>query len=104
MTIAVTICLKISRKEIAFLGITSSPAFVRGLKAMAASIALPAYSRKICSGWGDFSAVEELNLALIDLKHTYNEYWIIQGHGYKTPALVRQEQLQALPLAARFNP
>ena len=48
----------------------------------------------------DFSTVEELRQALIDFKHTYNENWIIQRHGYKTPAQVRQEQLQALSLAA----
>jgi hypothetical protein len=39
-------------------------------------------------------------LALIDFKHLDNENWISQRHGYKTPAQVRQEHLQALPLAA----
>jgi len=39
----------------------------------------------------DFSTVEELRLALIDFKHIYNENWIVQRHGYKTPAQVRQK-------------
>jgi putative transposase len=48
----------------------------------------------------DFSTVEELRQALIDFKRIYNANWILQRHGYKTPAQVRQEQLEALRLAA----
>src|SRR3974390_627792 len=47
-----------------------------------------------------FATAEELRQALLDFKRTYNQNWIIQRHGYKTPAQVRREQLQALPLAA----
>lgn len=44
--------------------------------------------------------VEELRPALQEFKRTYHENWIIQRHGYPTPAQVRREQLQAIPLAA----
>jgi transposase InsO family protein len=44
--------------------------------------------------------LEELRQALLEFKRTYNENWIIQRHGYQTPAQVRRQQLQALPLAA----
>ena len=47
-----------------------------------------------------FRTLEELRQALLEFKRTYNENWIIQRHGYHTPAQVRRQQLQALPLAA----
>jgi putative transposase len=43
--------------------------------------------------------VGELRRALLEFKRTYHENWIIQGQGYETPAQVRLEQSQALPLA-----
>ena len=47
-----------------------------------------------------FRTVEELRQALLEFKRTYNENGIIQRHSYKTPAQLRLEQSQALPLAA----
>jgi len=47
-----------------------------------------------------FPNVEELRQSLLEFKRIYNENWIIQRHGYKTPAQARREQSQALPLAA----
>ena len=47
-----------------------------------------------------FDTVEELRQALLEFQHTYNYHWIIERHGYKTPAQVRLEQSQALALAA----
>lgn len=44
--------------------------------------------------------MEELRQELLLFQRLYNENWIIQRHGYRTPAQVRQEQLLALPLAA----
>ena len=44
--------------------------------------------------------LEELRLALIAFKRTYNESWIIERHGYKTPAQVRADQIGQLPMAA----
>ena len=39
-----------------------------------------------------FATIEELRRALIDFKHVYNEEWILQRHGYKTPAQVSREK------------
>jgi len=39
-------------------------------------------------------------MSILLLKMSYNEQWIIQRHGYKTPAQVRRDQLQPLTLAA----
>jgi len=47
-----------------------------------------------------FHNVEELRQSLLEFKPIYHENWIIRRHGYKTPAHARQEQSQALPLAA----
>jgi len=41
-----------------------------------------------------FDTIEELRLALIEFKNLYNEQWILQRHGYKTPAQVRREKLE----------
>src|SRR4051812_45851980 len=47
-----------------------------------------------------FDTVEELRLALLAFRQTYNQFWIIERHGYRTPAQVRAEQATALPMAA----
>jgi hypothetical protein len=47
-----------------------------------------------------FATIEELRLALIAFKQTYNQTWIIERHGYRTPAQVRADQLGRMPMAA----
>ncbi len=47
-----------------------------------------------------FATVEDLRLALVAFKRTYNQTWIIERHGYKTPAQVRAEQIGSMPMAA----
>ena len=47
-----------------------------------------------------FATVEELRLALQAFKETYNRTWIIERHGYRTPAQVRSDQLDQAPMAA----
>ena len=42
-----------------------------------------------------FETVEELRL-----RRTYNQGWIIERHGYRTPAQVRADQIGQLPVAA----
>ena len=44
--------------------------------------------------------VEELRLALQQFRQVYNQTWIIERHGYRTPAQVRAAQLDRLPMAA----
>jgi putative transposase len=88
------------QEEIAFLGITSSPAFVRAPEGNGCAERFVRILKENLLWVKDFSTVEELRLALLNFKRLYNENWILQRHGYKTPAQVRQEQLQALPLAA----
>jgi hypothetical protein len=47
-----------------------------------------------------FATVEELRLALIAFQRTYNQTWIIERHGYKTPAQFRDDQIGPMPMAA----
>ena len=48
-----------------------------------------------------FASVEELRLALYAFRQTYNQSWIVERHGYRTPAQVRAEQQStAMPMAA----
>ncbi len=47
-----------------------------------------------------FDTVEELRLALLAFQRTYNQGWIIERHGYKTPAQVRAERIGPALMAA----
>lgn len=47
-----------------------------------------------------FATVEELRLALLAFKQTYNQGWIIERHGYQTPAQVRADRIGPMSLAA----
>ncbi len=47
-----------------------------------------------------FDTVEELRLALRAFRQTYNHSWIVERHGYRTPAQVRADQLGRMPMAA----
>ena len=88
------------QEEIAFLGITSSPAFVRAPEGNGCAERFVRILKENLLWVRTFRTVEELRQALLEFKRTYNENWIIQRHGYKSPAQVRLEQSQALPLAA----
>lgn len=47
-----------------------------------------------------FDTLEELRLALLAFKQTYNQSWIIERHRYKTPAQVQADQVDQLARAA----
>ena len=36
-----------------------------------------------------FATVEELRLALVAFKQRYNDQWLVERHGYRTPSAVR---------------
>jgi hypothetical protein len=44
--------------------------------------------------------IEELRQALLTFRETYNTTWLVQRHGFVTPAQHRQQQLQLLAKAA----
>ena len=58
------------QQEVAFFGIENSPSFVRS-----------------------FETIEELRLALLEFKRTYNEQWMLEKYDYRSPAQVRRDLL-----------
>ena len=44
--------------------------------------------------------MEELCQALLAFRETYNEHWLIERHGHRSPARFRRNQLDSQPMAA----
>jgi putative transposase len=86
--------------EIAFLGIESSPAFVRAPEGNGCAERFIRTLKENLLWVKTFETVEDLRQALLDFKKTYNRTWIVQRHGYKTPAQVRAEQSRTPVMAA----
>ncbi len=86
--------------EIRFLGIESSPAFVREPEGNGCAERFIRTLKENLLWVRCFNTVEELRLALIAFRQTYNQSWIIERHGYQTPAQVRAEQISPMPIAA----
>jgi putative transposase len=86
--------------ELDFLAIESSPAFVREPEGNGC---VERFIRTLKENllWGRrFATIDELRQALHAFKDTYNRTWIVERHGYQTPAAVRAAQLAPLPAAA----
>ena len=86
--------------EIRFLGIASSPAFVREPEGNGCAERFIRTLKENLLWVRRFNTVEELRLALIAFRQTYNQSWIIERHGYKTPAQVRTDQISPMSVAA----
>ena len=88
------------QKEIAFLGIESSPAFVRAPEGNGCAERFIRTLKENLLWVRTFDTIEELRQALLDFRETYNTNWLIERHGFITPAAFRQQQLQPAALAA----
>jgi len=88
------------QRELAFLGIASSPAFVREPEGNGCVERFIRTLKENLLWVHRFATVEDLRLALHAFKDTYNRTWIVERHGYQTPAAVRAAQLAPLPVAA----
>jgi len=86
---------QVFQEEVAFLGIESSPAFVREPQGNGCAERFIRTLKENLLWVETFNTVEELRVALLEFKRRYNETWLIGRHGYKPPAQVRQEQLAA---------
>jgi transposase InsO family protein len=76
--------------EIAFLGMTSSPAFVRQPEGNGCIERFFRTLKEQLLWVRHFTTVEELRHALLTFKETYNREWLIARLGYRSPAHVRQ--------------
>src|SRR5499426_1473482 len=88
------------QEELTFLGITSSPAFVREPEGNGCAERFIRTLKENLLGLQTFETMEELRLALHEFQRQDNETWLIGRHRYKTPAQVRLEQRCALAAAA----
>jgi putative transposase len=88
------------QKEIAFLGIESSPAFVRAPEGNGCAERFIRTLKENLLWVRTFDTVEELRQALLDFRETYNTTWLIERHGFITPTAFRQQQLQPAAIAA----
>ena len=88
------------QNEIRWLGITSSPAFVRAPEGngCAERFIRTLKENLLWVRW--FETIEALREALLAFQRTYNDEWIIQRHGYRTPAQVRRQQTETMQEAA----
>jgi len=85
--------------EIAFLGMESSPSFVRQPECNGCVERFIRTLKEQLLWVKVFQNVEELRWALAEFRERYNQRWIVQRLGYLTPAQARQ-QLLALGAAA----
>jgi transposase InsO family protein len=88
------------QRELAFLGIASSPAFVREPEGNGCVERFIRTLKENLLWVRRFDTIEELRLALHAFQATYNQAWIVERHGYQTPAAVRAAQLAPLHAAA----
>jgi len=87
--------------EIAFLGIESSPAFVRAPEGNGCAERFIRTLKENLLWVRSFDTIEELRQALLlELRQTYNATWLIERHGFLTPAQFRQKQLHTAAIAA----
>jgi transposase InsO family protein len=88
------------QKELDFLGIESSPAFVRAPEGNGCAERFIRTLKENLLWVQTFDTIEELRLALIDFRDIYNATWLIQRHGFLSPAAFRHNQLQPAAIAA----
>lgn len=85
--------------ELRFLGITSSPAFVRAPEGNGVAARFMRTLTEQLVGVRTFQIVEDLRQALHDWLRLYNEQWLVERHGFRSPAQVRRDVV-ATPEAA----
>lgn len=85
--------------ELRFLGIESSPSFVREPEGNGCAERFIRTLKEQLLWVKSFATVEELRLALLDFKETYNRAWRIERHGYACPA-EQHERLRARQIHA----
>jgi transposase InsO family protein len=88
------------QKELRFLGIESSPAFVRTPEGNGCAERFIRTLKENLLWVRSFATVEELRRALLEFRETYNATWLIERHGFRPPNAVRQDQLPTAALAA----
>ena len=82
--------------ELRFLGIRSSPAFLREPEGNGCAERFIRTLKEQLLWVERFATVEDLRKALLAFKDRYNREWLIQRHGHRSPAAVRTAYTAAL--------
>jgi transposase InsO family protein len=76
--------------ELQFLGIVSSPAFVRAPEGNGCAERVIRTLKEQLLWVHSFATVEELRRALLAWAELYNQQWLIERHGFRSPAEARR--------------
>ena len=79
--------------EISFLGIESSPSFVRQPEGNGCIERFFRTFKEQLLWVRHFESIEQLQQALLEFKETYNRHCLIERDGYKSPQQARQDLL-----------
>jgi transposase InsO family protein len=79
------------QSELAFLGIESSPAFVRAPQGNGCAERVIRTLKEQLLWVKSFATAEELRIALLAWAELYNREWMIERHGFRSPAAARRE-------------
>jgi putative transposase len=77
--------------ELAFLGMASSPSFVREPEGNGVAERFIRTLKENLLWVRHFATVSELIEALHEFQRRYNDQWLIERHGYRSPAQVRRD-------------
>ena len=87
------------QQEIAFLGIESSPSFIKAPEGNGVAERFIRTLKEQLLWVRTFDTVEELRQALLEFKGRFNKHWLLQRHGYATPNQVRVAHLPVAEVA-----
>ena len=79
------------QQEVAFFGIESSPSFVREPEGNGVAERFIRTLKENLLWVRSFETIEELRQALLTFKRTYNDQWMLEKYGYRSPAQVRRD-------------
>lgn len=88
------------QRELKFLGMTSSPSFVREPEGNGCAERFIRTLKEQLLWVRAFDTVEELVAGLREFKKVYNERWMIGRHGHRTPTQVRRDLISSKSEAA----
>jgi len=83
------------QEELEFLGICSSPSFVRSPEGNGIAERFIKTLKEQLLWVKTFDTIEELRAALLEFQRLYNEHWILERHGFRTPRQIREDHSRA---------